>query len=135
MKTLHVAIALTIINLVLMTFLLAQLHPVEAKQRQPSETAILRGSGLEITDSLGKVRASIKLEPASMANGKMYPAIVLLRLIDSKGQPSVKLGAGEDGGGLSLAEESQGYIQALARSEGCFIKIKNQDGKEQVIKP
>ena len=134
MKTQRIALVLTIINLILMTFLLAQLHPAEARQQQ-NETSILRGSGLEIIDKLGKVRASIKSEPASMVDGKMYPAGILLRLIDNKGQPSVKLEASEDGGGLSLSEESQGYIQALARNSGCFIKIKNQDGKEQVIKP
>jgi len=135
MKTQRLALALTLINLVLMSFLLAQLHPAEARQQQQNGLSILRGTGLEITDSLGNVRASIKSEPASIVNGKMYPASILLRLIDSKGQPSVKLAAGEDGGGLSLSEESQGYIQALARNTGCFIKIRNQDGKEQVIKP
>ena len=135
MKTQYIAISLTVINLVLLIYLLTQFRQPGTLPQPPNNKAVLRGSGLEITDSLGRVRASIKLEPSSIVNGKMYPASVLLRLIDSQGQPSVKLGAGEDGGALSLAEESQGYIQALARSEGCFIKIKNQDGKEQVFKP
>ena len=56
-------------------------------------------------------------------------------MIDSKGQPSVKLGAAEDGGGLALSNESQGYIQILAKESGGFIKIRNANGNEQTIKP
>jgi hypothetical protein len=96
---------------------------------------VLRGSGLEITDSSGKLRASISFHAAVEQDGKMYPAGVLLRLINSKGQPSVKIGASEEGGGLSFSNEKQGYIQMLANENGGFLKIKNPDGKEQVVKP
>jgi hypothetical protein len=90
---------------------------------------------LEIVDSLGKVRASISVLPPSTVDGVLYPQTVLLRLIDSKGGPLVKLAAAENGAGLSMTDESQGGVQILARDAGSFIKIKNQNGKEQVIKP
>jgi len=68
-------------------------------------------------------------------DGISYPGGILLRLIDSKGQPVVKIDGSEDGGGLSFSNESAGYIQIIARENGGFLKIKNPDGKEQVIKP
>jgi len=68
-------------------------------------------------------------------DGVTYPAGVLFRLINTKGQPSVKIDASEDGGALSFNNESQGYIQLAAKENGGFLKIKDADGKEQVIKP
>jgi hypothetical protein len=134
MKTQRIAIMVTMINLVLMIFLLAQLRPVTAQQQQnPSQ--VLRGRGLEIIDSLGKVRASISILPPVTVNGKLYPQTVLLRLIDSHGGPLVKLGAAEDGGGLNLDDGSDGGVQMIANNDGSFVRIKNQNGKEQVIKP
>lgn len=134
MKIQRIAIAITIINLVLMIVLLTKINPATAQQEQ-NKLQILRGSGLEIIDSTGKLRASISFHAAVEKDGVTYPAGILLRLIDSKGQPSVKIGATEDGGGLSFANEKQGYIQLLAKESGGFLKIKNADGKEQVIKP
>ena len=96
---------------------------------------VLRGRALEIVDSLGKVRASIKIEPPVTMNGKLYPQSVILRLVDTKGGPLVKLGAAEDGGGLNLDDGADGGVQLIADSKGSFIKVKNQDGKEQVVKP
>jgi hypothetical protein len=136
MKMQRIAIALTVINFVLMIFLLAQLRPASAQQQQQQNiSSVLRGRALEIVDSLGKVRASIKIEPPVEVGGKMYPQTVILRLIDTKGGPLVKLGAAEDGAGLNLSDESQGGVQIIAHNSGSFVKIKNQDGREQVIKP
>jgi len=136
MKMQRIAIAVTVINLVLMIVLLTKMNPAIAQQEQKqNKLQVLRGSGLEIVDSLGKIRASISFHAAVEKDGVTYPAGILLRLIDSKGQPSVKIGAAEDGAGISLANELQGYIQILAKESGGFLKIKNADGKEQVIKP
>ena len=134
MKMQRIAVAVTIINLVLMIILFTKMNPATA-QKEPNKLQVLRGSGLEIVDSLGKVRASISFHAPVVQDGITYPGGILLRLIDSKGQPSVKIGAAEDGGGLSFANELQGYIQLLAKESGGFLKIKNADGKEQVIKP
>jgi len=130
----RIAIAVTIINLVLMIILFTKMNPATA-QKEQNKLQVLRGSGLEIVDSLGKVRASISFHAPVVQDGITYPGGILLRLIDSKGQPSVKIGAAEDGGGLSFANELQGYVQLMAKESGGFLKIKNADGKEQVIKP
>lgn len=134
MKIQRIAIALTVINLVIMMILLSKINFATAQPEQ-KKLQVLRGSGLEIVDSLGKVRASISFHAAVEKDGVTYPAGILLRLIDSKGQPSVKIGAAEDGAGISLSNELQGYVQVLAKESGGFLKIKNADGKEQVIKP
>jgi len=134
MKIQRIAIAITIINLVLMAVLLAKMNAATA-QKEQNNLQVLRGSGLEITDKEGRIRASITFHDAVVKDGVTYPAGVLLRLIDAKGQPSVKIGAAEDGGGLSFANEKDGYIQLIAKESGCFLKIKNADGKEQVVKP
>lgn len=135
MKMQRIAIAVTMINLVLMVVLLTKINPATAQKQQTNKLQVLRGSGLEIIDSLGKLRASITFHAPVEQDGKMYPAGVLLRLINSKGQPSVKIGASEDGGGLSFSNEKDGYIQLLAKETGGFLKIKDPDGKEQVVKP
>jgi hypothetical protein len=134
MKMQPIAVAVTIINLLLMVLLLAKINPATA-QKEQDKLPMLRGSGLQIMDKQGKVRASISFHEAVVQDGVTYPAGVLLRLINSKGQPSVKIDASEDGGGLSFANESQGYIQLMAKESGGFLKIKNPDGKEEVIKP
>ena len=135
MKIQHIAIAITTINLVLLIVLLTKMNPAIGEKKEQDKTQILRGNGLEITDSTGKLRASITFQQPSEVNGVTYAGGILLRLINSKGQPSVKIGAAEDGGGLSFSNESNGYIQLLAKESGGFLKIKNADGKEQVIKP
>jgi hypothetical protein len=135
MKMQRIAIAVTIINLALMIILLTQINPATAQQQKQNELQVLRGRGLEIIDSAGKIRASITFHAPVERDGKLYSSGILLRLINSKGQPSVKIDASEDGGGLSFSNESQGYIQLFAKEDGGFLKIKNPDGKEQVVKP
>ncbi|HEX5155290.1 MAG TPA: hypothetical protein VFW07_27805 [Parafilimonas sp.] len=134
MKLQRIAIIVTVINLVLMAVLLAKINPAGA-QKETNKLQVIRGSGLEIVDSSGKLRASITFQSPGKQNGITYPGGILLRLIDSKGQPVVKIEGSEEGGGLSFSNESEGYIQVIARESGGFLKIKNPDGKEQVIKP
>jgi hypothetical protein len=134
MKMQRIAIALTVINLILLVLLLTKMNTATAQKEQNNLQA-LRGSSLEITDKQGRLRASITFQETSVKDGVTYPAGILMRLINSKGQPSVKIEAAEDGGGLSFANESNGYIQLIAKESGGFLKIKNPDGKEQLIKP
>jgi len=131
----RIAIVLTVINLALMIFLLAQLRPAYSQQQQQNSSQVLRGRSLEIVDSLGKVRASIKIEPPVTMNGKLYPQTVILRLIDTRGGPLVKLAAAENGGGLNLDDGSDGGVQLIANDDGSFVKVKNRNGKEQIMKP
>src|ERR1700742_4155411 len=104
MKTQSLMIGLTVVNAVILTVLLVRPQVSEA-QAQPG---MLRGTGLQIVDQHGQVRASIALHPADpnvkMPDGSRgYPETVLLRLIDSGGRPSVKLEASDAGAGMSLA--------------------------------
>jgi len=71
-----------------------------------------------------------------MPDGTMgYPETVLLRLIDSKA-PNVKIAATEDGSAVSLGGESNPtHVQVLARGTSTSLKLVNQDGREQLIKP
>ena len=90
MKFQRALVVLTVANLLLLAFNISQQRSVSAAQRSP---AILRGSGLEIVDSEGRVRAMIGvLPPSKMPTGAAYPETVILRLIDERGKPKVKLG-------------------------------------------
>lgn len=60
MKTQRLLIALTVINMVLAMFYLAQPRAGAAQGIAP----VLRGHALEIVDDRGRVRASITLLPA-----------------------------------------------------------------------
>jgi len=117
-----------------MTFLLGQLRPARAQQQLQNIAPVLRGRGLEIVDSLGKVRASISILPPVEMDGKKYPQTVLLRLIDSKGKPIVKLGAAENGGALSLINQSDQGVLIHGHNDGSYLKITHQN-KKRVIEP
>jgi len=118
-------------------FSLGQTRAVVAEGVAP----VLRGRALEIVDDHGHVRASIRILPADpdvkMPDGtRGYPETVLLRLIDSKGGPNVKLGATERGAGLLLGGESDPtYVQILAEGPSTSLKLLNKDGRERLIKP
>jgi hypothetical protein len=102
---------------------------------------VLRGSALEIVDDQGRVRASIKLQAGDphykWPDGKVgYPETVMFRLIDGKGRPEVKMGASEEGGGVSFLGDNDNTVVML-KSEGAdsLIKLTNKAGKQQLIKP
>lgn len=143
MKFQRLHIALTVVNLGLLMFLLAQievrllgfrfLRSVEVT----SAGSVLRGRGLEIADDEGRIRASIKVQPASvLPDGTTYPETVLLRLINSQGRPNVKLATTEDGSALALGGESDPtYVQIGARGTTASLTLTNKDGQQQLIKP
>ncbi|MCA1696315.1 MAG: hypothetical protein LC749_17235, partial [Actinobacteria bacterium] len=56
MKIQRVLIALTVVNLALLVFVLVQIK----------SAPVLRGRSLEIVDDQGRVRASIKVQPATV---------------------------------------------------------------------
>jgi len=152
MKSQRLLITLTVVNLALMVFLLASTRMAAARLLQPltAEAApagaegvppVLRGKALEIVDDHGKVRASITIYPpdpkVKMPDGTTgYPETVLLRLINSKGRPNVKIEATEDGAGLGLGGDSDPTYASLgARGASTSLKLTNKDGKQQMIKP
>ena len=144
MKTQRLLIALSVFNLGLLVFLLAQ---VEVRflgfrflPRSVEVTAagsVLRGRALEITDDEGRVRASIRMYPASvLPDGTTYPETVLLRLINSQGAPNVKLAAAEDGSTLLLGGEANpAHVQIAARGPTTALKLTNKDGQQQLVTP
>ena len=132
MKPQRFLIVLTILNLVLLVALLFQARPTSAQSVAP----VLRGKGFEIVDGQGKVRASITVLPGSTANKEPFPDTVILRLIDPKGKPVVKLAASEQGSVLGLLGDSEPtYARIEAKGASTFVKLTNKDGHEQVVKP
>jgi hypothetical protein len=92
----------------------------------------LRGSGLEIVDAEGRVRASISILPASGPSAET----VLLRLIDSNGQPSVKIGTSLTSAGLSLVGgDDESYIVLKAEGSAPVLKLARRDGPERTVEP
>jgi len=137
MKTQRFAIALTVINLVIFTSIFFRANSAASPEVAP----VLRGRALEIVDDQGRVRAMIKVLPADpkvkMPDGTSgYPETVLLRLIDSKGGPNVKIAATDDGAGMSLGGASDPtHVQILARGTSTSLKLVNKDGNQQLITP
>lgn len=136
MKNHRVLLALTGINLALLAVLLIQqIRPAFAE----SEAPMLRGSGLEIVDARGQVRASIKILPAGKSqNGEAYPETVLLRLITERGRPSVKISTSEEASGLTVAGPTSTrdtYVILQAKGEVSSLKLRSEGGAEQVLKP
>jgi hypothetical protein len=137
MKTQRLALGLTALNLVILVSVLLRANAAPA----PGVAPVLRGRALEIVDDQGRVRAMIRVFPADpavkMPDGTTgYPETVLLRLIDSKGAPNVKVAATEDGSAVSLGGESNPtHVQVLARGTSTSLKLVNKDGREQLIKP
>jgi len=88
---------------------------------------ILRGRALDLVDQGGKTRARIDVEP----NGE-----VVFRLIDQQGTIRVKLGAGNEGSGLLLANDAtEPGVHILAKATGSSIRVVNKDGRERLIAP
>jgi len=139
MRIQRIAIALTVINLLILITAMSRIGSASTTQTVP----VLRGRGLEIVDDRGKVRAQIIVLPADTAaktaRGQNYPETVLLRLIDPNGRPGVKIGTSVDGSGMSLAGDSErrdwNGVQILAESAGTSVKLTNKNGRKQVITP
>ena len=128
--------ALTAVNLALLLLTVAQqLRPAFAQGEPP----VLRGRGLEIVDAQGRIRASITvLPPARSANGDAQAETVLLRLITERGRPSVKIASSEPASGLSFAGPTgtkDTYLVLQAKGTTSSLKMRNENGREQVLGP
>jgi hypothetical protein len=128
-------VALTLVNLALLVLMLTQLKPAVAQGVPP----VLRGRALEIVDEQGRVRASITVLPAGrQADGAPYAETVLFRLITERGRPSVKIGASEEAAGMSLAGPTgtrDTYVILEAKGKTTSLRLRNEDGREQIVKP
>jgi hypothetical protein len=136
MKNQRLLVALTVLNLGLLTYQLVRPQFAFAQETGP----ILRGRALEIVDERGRVRAELRVFPADpkhkLPNGDPYPETVLLRLIDPNGRPSVKLATDVRGGGLYLGgAEDPTMVQLGAQVAEAQLKLVNEDRQEKVIRP
>jgi hypothetical protein len=129
MNTQKIALALTVANLVLTAFLMSQINSVNASPVAP----VLRGQSLEIVDAAGRVRASIKVDPPTVVDSQHYPEAVVFRLRDSDDSaPGVKLDTSRDGAGMIFAG---GKVRLMAKRGENSVSVRNDDGREQVLKP
>jgi hypothetical protein len=130
MKMQRLVIGLTAINLVLLLLVVTRVGGTAAQDDAP----VLRGRALELVDDRGKIRTRINVEPGGE---------VVLRLLDQNGTIRVKLGAGEDGSGLVLNDETtEPGIHLLARRASTaerpnttMIMLRGAEGQERVIRP
>ena len=134
MKTQRTLVLLTALNLLLLGLTLMQhIRPAFAQGELP----VLRGRGLEIVDARGRIRASISIMPPSRADTGSSET-VLLRLITERGRPSVKIGTSERQSGLALVGPtgtSETYVVLKAEGTSAQLKLRAEDGREQVVKP
>ena len=129
-------VTLTVVNVGVLLLSVAQ-HAAPAFAQEP--VTVLRARALEIVDERGRVRASLSVLPASTADaGTRYRETVLLRLITEQGRPSVKLSASEQASGMSVAgptgtKDAYAILEANATSSS--LKLRAEDGREQILKP
>jgi hypothetical protein len=135
MKVQPLLIVLTLVNLALLIFTVAQTRSAAAESVPP----VLRARALEIVDERGRVRASLNVLPAKTEpNGEAHAETVLLRLITERGRPSVKIGASEQAAGISLTGPSntkQTWVILEAKGTATSLRLKNEDGREQIVAP
>jgi hypothetical protein len=130
----RIAIAVTAMNLVIMTILLTQMRPAHAQKQDSTVPQVIKAHSLEIVDNRGKVRASITIQPPVTVDGKLYPETALFRLITPQGKPAVKLGADEFGSGLTLTNAYDEGVLLHGRNDSSFLRI-TQKGKQRVMAP
>ena len=128
--------ALVALNLALLSLGLARvLRPAVAQGELP----VLRGRALEIVDGQGRVRASISvLPPSRSTSDEQQSETVLLRLITERGRPTVKIGSSEPTSGLSFAGPTgtkDSYLILQTKGTTSSLKLRNEDGREQVLAP
>ena len=124
------AVVVTVINLVLLVFLLTQHRSAIAQ----GDASVLRGRGLELVDATGQVRAQFNVEPDGEA---------VFRMRDASGTIRVKLGAGAEGSALLLLDETtEPGVQILARRTPTArhpattsINLTGADGRRRAITP
>jgi hypothetical protein len=124
MNTNRLAVALTVINLILLIVVIAQSRRI-ANQTIPD---VLRVRAFELVDENGRVRAQLNIDET---NGE-----VIFRLRDEKETIRVKLGASAEGSGLLLINDlTEPGVHLLAKQDDTSLTLTDQSGAKQVIKP
>jgi hypothetical protein len=133
-------IALTTLNIGVLLLGIAQhAGPSFAQPADAAPAPVLRARAFELVDGQGRVRATLAVLPATTsAAGVPSEETVLLRLITERGRPSVKIGASEQGAGMSLAgptgtRDSYAILEANATTSS--LKLRAENGREQLLRP
>jgi len=120
----RLTVALTVINLALLIFLLAQGRAI-ANQTIPQ---VLRVRAFQLVDENGEIRAQLNVDET---NGE-----VIFRLMDAKGTIRVKMGASEEGSGLLLINHlTEPGVHILANQDGTTLTLVDHNGVKRVIEP
>lgn len=120
----RIALALTLINFILLIFILGQGRMVNT-QTVPD---VLRVRTFQLVDENGEVRAQLNV---SDPDGE-----VVFRLMDQQGTIRVKLGASEDGSALVLLNDlTEPGVHILAQQDDTSLTLTDQNGMKQVIEP
>ncbi len=134
-KTQRILAVLTLVNLGLLIYQLTSFRAATAETAAP----ILRGSGIEIVDDEGRLRAQLKLEPADasfkMPDGKVgYPETVIFRLITPDGKPRVKLTTSEEDSGLMLLGEYNS-THTILKADGAetSLMLRNNEASQRIV--
>jgi hypothetical protein len=130
MKMHRFALVLLVMNFVLVALFFVRQRASAAQAVEP----ILRARTLELVDGRGRVRSRLNIE----SGGE-----VVFRLFDQTGTIRVKLGAGKDGSGLVLNDETtEPAVHIVARRAAIpgrpkttSITLTGADGRQQVIAP
>jgi hypothetical protein len=137
MKTPRLLVVLTVVNFGMLVHQAVRLPAAQAE----GAPAILRGSGIEIVDDQGRLRAQLKVEPAgthvdSAGTKIAYPETVIFRLITADGKPRVKLTTSDPGSGLMLLGSSD-TTRALLKADGATttLILRNDEAKQRSISP
>ena len=124
----RIAIALSVLNLAILAALSAQLWPAEAQGR----AGIIRANGIEIVDDAGRLRASLTILPPAEGSTDT----VLFRLINTAGQPSVKIGASDTTAGLSfVGGDDESYLILEAEGPDAMLKLVEAGTRETLVSP
>jgi hypothetical protein len=122
MKLQRALIVLTVVNLALLVFQLAQIRPVGAQEIAP----VLRTQRLEIVDGQGTLRARLMVGDTEET---------ILSMADKHGQVRVKLGAKSEGSGFTLFNNAQAPgIQMQATGTGSVIAWEDNTGRSHAVK-
>lgn len=129
---------LTLVNLALLAHQALRVPYAEAG----GEFAVLRGSGLEIVDEKGRLRAELKVEAADStyrwrdSDRVGYPETVIFRLITADGKPRVKVTTSDEGSGLMLLGDSDMTQTTLhAERTKASLRLRNDPKTERVLAP
>lgn len=121
METLKMNRVFLLVNVCLVMYIIfTSMKPVP-------DPVILKGKGLELTDDKGIKRATIKVEEGGE---------VVFRLLNSKGEIRVKMGASDEGSGIVLLNDStEPGLHALAKHTGGALTLFDEKGNAKPVRP